>query len=184
MKVYTRRGDGGQTDLAGGGRVHKDDVRVEAYGAVDELNSFVGLALLECAEGLRPELESVQHILFEIGAALATNPEGEASSSSESGASEADVDALEASMDRSDEGLAPLQAFVLPGGTRAAAALHAARTVCRRAERRVVALDRGEAVGEITVRYLNRLSDALFVWARAENARAGVGDTEWRQRGG
>ena len=183
MKVYTRRGDGGQTDLAGGGRVHKDDVRVEAYGAVDELNSFVGLALLDCAEDLRPELEGVQRVLFEIGAALATNPEGNASSSADAGASDADIDALEASMDAADEALPPLQAFVLPGGTRAAAALHAARTVCRRAERRVVALDRGEAVEEVTVRYLTRLSDALFVWARAENARAGVGDTEWHPRG-
>jgi cob(I)alamin adenosyltransferase len=182
VKVYTRRGDQGQTDLAGGGRVHKDDVRVEAYGAVDELNSFVGLALLDCAEPLRPELEAVQHILFEIGAALATNPEGTASPSSGAGASQADVDSLEASMDRADAELAPLQAFVLPGGTRAAAALHAARTVCRRAERRVVALDRGEAVDETTVCYLNRLSDALFVWARAENARAGLGDTEWSRR--
>ncbi|HIF98983.1 MAG TPA: cob(I)yrinic acid a,c-diamide adenosyltransferase [Myxococcales bacterium] len=188
MKVYTKRGDGGETDLAGGGRVAKDDLRVEAYGAVDELNSFVGLALLDCVEDLRPALEAVQRTLFEIGAALATNPEASSSASSPAlsgaGASEADVASLEAAIDAADAELAPLRAFVLPGGTRAAAAFHAARTVCRRAERRAVALNRSEEVEASNLRYLNRLSDTCFVWARLENARAGLADIEWTRRGG
>ena len=184
MKVYTKRGDGGETDLAGGGRVAKDDLRVEAYGAVDELNAFVGLAVLDCAEDLRPELAAIQRTLFEIGAGLATDPQATSEALSDQGASGADVDALEAAMDAADAELAPLAAFVLPGGTRAAAAFHAARTVCRRAERRVVALNRAEAVDETTLRYLNRLSDTFFVWARLENARTGVDDTEWTRRGG
>jgi cob(I)alamin adenosyltransferase len=184
VKVYTKRGDRGETDLAGGGRVAKDDLRVEAYGAVDELNSFVGLALLDCAEDLRPALEAVQRTLFEIGAALATNPEAQSSALSGGGASQADVASLEAAIDAADAELAPLRAFVLPGGTRAAAAFHAARTVCRRAERRVVALNRSEEVEASNLRYLNRLSDTFFVWARMENARSGLGDIEWTRRGG
>jgi cob(I)alamin adenosyltransferase len=184
VKVYTKRGDGGETDLAGGGRVAKDDLRVEAYGAVDELNSFVGLALLDCAEDLRPALEAVQRTLFEIGAELATNPEASSSALSGAGASEADVASLEAAIDAADAELAPLRAFVLPGGTRAAAAFHAARTVCRRAERRAVALNRSEGGEASNLRYLNRLSDTFFVWARLENARAGLADIEWTRRGG
>ena len=183
VKVYTRRGDGGETDLAGGGRVAKDDLRVEAYGAVDELNSFVGMALLDCVEDLRPGLEAVQRMLFEIGAALAANPEASSGALSGQAASDEDIAALEAAIDAADAELEPLRAFVLPGGTRAAAAFHAARTVCRRAERRVVALDRSEGVDPATVRYLNRLSDCLFVWARLENARAGIADVEWTRRG-
>jgi cob(I)alamin adenosyltransferase len=183
VKVYTKRGDGGQTDLAGGGRVAKDDVRVEAYGGVDELNSFVGLALLDCVEDLRPALEGVQRTLFEIGAALATNPEATSSALSSVGATPDDVESLERAIDAADAELAPLRAFVLPGGTRAAAAFHAARTVCRRAERRVVALEQREEVDPDNIRYLNRLSDTLFVWARLENARAGLGDVEWMRRG-
>ena len=183
MKVYTKRGDGGLTDLAGGGRVAKDDLRVEAYGAVDELNSFVGLALLDCLEDLRPTLEAVQRTLFEIGAALATNPEATSTALSSAGASNDDVESLERAIDAADTELAPLRAFVLPGGTRAAAAFHAARTVCRRAERRVVALNRSEEVEAENIRYLNRLSDTFFVWARLENTRAGLGDVEWTRRG-
>ncbi|HIG00694.1 MAG TPA: cob(I)yrinic acid a,c-diamide adenosyltransferase [Myxococcales bacterium] len=183
MKVYTKRGDGGLTDLAGGGRVAKDDLRVEAYGAVDELNSFVGLALLDCLGDLRPTLEAVQRTLFEIGAALATNPEATSKAPSSAGASNDDVESLERAMDAADAELAPLRAFVLPGGTRAAAAFHAARTVCRRAERRVVALNRSEEVEAENIRYLNRLSDSFFVWARLENTRAGLGDVEWTRRG-
>jgi len=163
--------------------VAKDDLRVEAYGAVDELNSFVGMALLDCVEDLRPGLEAVQRMLFEIGAALAANPEASSDALSGQAASDEDIAALEAAIDAADAELEPLRAFVLPGGTRAAAAFHAARTVCRRAERRVVALDRSEGVDPATVRYLNRLSDCLFVWARLENARAGIADVEWTRRG-
>ena len=161
----------------------KDDLRVEAYGAVDELNSFVGMALLDCVEDLRPGLEAVQRMLFEIGAALAANPEASSDALSGQAASDEDIAALEAAIDAADAELEPLRAFVLPGGTRAAAAFHSARTVCRRAERRVVALDRSEGVDPATVRYLNRLSDCLFVWARLENARAGIADVEWTRRG-
>ncbi len=184
MKVYTKRGDGGETDLAGGGRVAKDDLRVEAYGAVDELNAFVGLAAVDCAEDLRPQLAAIQRTLFEIGAGLASNPDARSEALSSQGATSEDVDSLEAAMDAAEDELAPLAAFVLPGGTRAASAFHVARTVCRRAERRVVALNRAEEVDEVTLRYLNRLSDTFFVWARVENARSAVGDIEWTRRGG
>lgn len=184
MKVYTKRGDRGETDLAGGVRVGKDALRVEAYGAVDELNAFVGLAIVQCDEGLHPVLETIQRTLFEIGGGLATPPDAGQSSLSTDGATDRDVAALESAIDGADAGLPPLRAFVLPGGCPAAAAFHAARTVCRRAERRTVALDREEPLGDATLRYLNRLSDLLFVLARAENVRAGVGDVEWTRRKG
>ncbi len=184
MKVYTKRGDAGETDLAGGGRVAKDDLRVHAYGAVDELNSFVGLALLDCAESLRPRLEDVQRALFAMGAALATNPEASADALTGPGVLDSDVEALESAIDAAEAELPELRAFVLPGGTPGAAACHVARTVCRRAERSVVALNRSDEVEAAALRYLNRLSDALFVWARLENARAGVSDIEWTRRDG
>jgi len=184
MKVYTKRGDGGQTDLGGGGRVAKDDLRVEAYGAVDELNALIGLAAAEAQKSLQPLLEGIQRTLFEIGAWLATNPEAGQSSLPTSGAEEGDVAALETAIDEAETELAPLRAFVLPGGTRAAAAFHVARTVCRRAERRIVSLDRERALGDASLRYVNRLSDLLFVLARLENARSGVGDVQWSSREG
>jgi len=184
VKIYTKRGDGGETDLAGGGRVAKDDLRVEAYGAVDELNSFVGLALIDCSEDLRAGLKAAQRTLFSMGSALATHPDATSGALSDPGVVDGDVDALEAAIDAADADLPELRAFVLPGGTRAAAAFHAARTVCRRAERRCVALSRNEAVEAAALRYLIRLSDALFVWARLENARAGVPDIEWTRREG
>lgn len=184
MKIYTKRGDGGQTDLAGGIRVAKDALRVESYGAVDELNAFIGLALIDCDPSAHPLLERIQRTLFEIGAGLATDPEHLKSSLSTTGATDADVLSLEQAMDAADAGLPPLRAFVLPGGSRAAAAFHLARTVCRRAERRVVALDREQPLTDATLRYLNRLSDLLFVLARVENVRAGSGDVEWTRRNG
>jgi len=184
VKVYTKRGDAGETDLAGGSRVAKDALRVEAYGAVDELNAFLGVAIAACDGTARPLLEDVQRTLFEIGSALATPPDATQSTLSTEGATDADVRALEDEIDAADEELPPLRAFVLPGGSPAAAAFHAARTVCRRAERRVVALDRAEPLADASLRYLNRLSDLLFVLARGENARAGAGDVEWTRRGG
>lgn len=162
----------------------KDDLRVEAYGAVDELNSFVGVALADCSEDLRPGLEAAQRTLFSMGSALATHPEATSPALSEPGVVDADVEALETAIDAADADLPELRAFVLPGGTRAAAAFHVARTVCRRAERRCVALSRDQAVEAAALRYLNRLSDAFFVWARLENARAGVSDIEWTRRDG
>lgn len=182
MKVYTKRGDSGETDLAGGVRVSKDALRVEAYGSVDELNAFVGVAIVECDARWHPVLEAVQRTLFEIGAGLAVPADPVQSALSRTGAHDADVTALEAAIDEADAGLPPLRAFVLPGGCRAAAALHAGRTICRRAERRVVALDHEEPLADASLRYLNRLSDLLFVLARSENARAGAGDVEWTRR--
>ena len=184
MKVYTRRGDEGRTDLFGGVRVAKSDGRVEAYGAVDELNAFVGVAACSAQADLAAPLEQIQRTLFQIGAALATDPERAERGGSEPGASEAEVSALEAAIDLAQTELPDLKAFVLPGGSPAAAAFHAARVVCRRAERRVVALEHAAAPGDATLRYLNRLSDLLFVWARLENRRAGIGDALWSGRSG
>jgi cob(I)alamin adenosyltransferase len=180
MKVYTRRGDGGQTDLFGGERVAKDALRVEAYGAVDELNAALGVAAGATAErDLRELLASLQSLLFALGGSLATP---DAAHRAKSGLPEpmpADVDELERRIDAFETELAPLKRFVLPGGTPAAAALHVARTVCRRAERRCVQLARDEEVDATCIAFLNRLSDLLFVMARVANRRAGVGDVEW-----
>ena len=181
-KVYTRTGDDGTTSLGGGARVPKDSARIEAYGTVDELNSAIGVAL---AGGLVPEvagpLERIQNDLFHLGADLCIPEEDKARTPSPR-VEQRHVDELERLMDRLSEDLAPLENFVLPGGSRGAAALHLARTVCRRAERLVIALSREEAVGPFTIAYVNRLSDALFVMARFENHRRGVPDVLWNSR--
>lgn len=183
MKIYTRRGDAGETDLFGGPRVAKDHLRVEAYGAVDELNAVVGAASAASPhEAVRALCARIQGALFDLGAYLASpDPERRAKARIPEPRSE-DVDALEAEIDALDAELAPLRRFVLPGGTPAAAAFHVARTVCRRAERRAVALAHEEPLAPLALRYLNRLSDLLFTLARIENARAGVGDVEWTGR--
>lgn len=178
MKIYTKTGDSGETGLFGGGRVSKDHPRVDAYGAVDELNAALGLAA--CAvdqEDLRRALESVQSELFVLGADLAT-PDG-VQSTAVVRLEDHHVTALEHQIDAWEAALPPLTSFILPGGTEAAARLHLARTICRRAERRVTALGHQEHLGELPVRYLNRLSDWLFVLARTANARAGVPDRPW-----
>ena len=181
-KVYTRTGDDGTTSLGGGARVPKDSARIEAYGTVDELNSAIGVAL---ADGLVPEvagpLERIQNDLFHLGADLCIREEDKARTPAPR-VEQRHVDELERLMDRLSEDLAPLENFVLPGGSRGAAALHLARTVCRRAERLVIALSREEPVGPLTVAYVNRLSDALFVMARFENHRRGVPDVLWNSR--
>jgi len=176
MKIYTRTGDGGETGLYAGPRVGKDTARIEALGTIDEVNAVLGLAR---AEGLAvaPDaiLERIQNELFEVGAELST-PDPVAQRTRTIGP--AHVQALESDIDRLESGLAPLVGFILPGGTRAAAVLHVARTVCRRAERRLAGLIR-EAPGEVSLvlmAYLNRLGDLLFVLARAANAQAGVPD--------
>ncbi|MDH3521018.1 MAG: cob(I)yrinic acid a,c-diamide adenosyltransferase [Myxococcales bacterium] len=183
MSVYTRRGDGGQTDLFGGPRVAKDHLRVEAYGAVDEANAAIGAAAAASAhEDLREIAREMQALLFELGGVLAT-PDAERRE--ESGVPEledAQVEAVERHIDRLEQELEPLRRFVLPGGAQAAAAFHVARTVCRRAERRCVALHHEEPIDAVALRYLNRLSDLLFVMARVENRRAGPGDVEWLGR--
>ena len=184
MKIYTRRGDGGETDLFAGGRVSKDAIRVEAYGAVDELNSTMGLAAAASEQDDLKELcRSIQGTLFDLGAYLATPDAGRREKSGLPEVRAEDVDALEAAIDHHEEGLAPLRRFILPGGTQAAAAFHFARTVCRRAERRCVTLHGSEPLEPLALRYLNRLSDLLFVLARVENHSAGVPDVEWVGRG-
>lgn len=179
-RVYTRRGDAGQTSLAGGQRLPKNDLRIEAYGAVDELNSFIGLAR-ESAREL-PELHGilgrVQHELFNLGSLLATMPQDVHPRQARITA--ADSEQLEREIDRMNEGLPSLRSFVLPGGSRLNAELHICRTVCRRAERELVALaGRGDEVDEAGLKYLNRLSDALFVWSRWASHRLGVPEILW-----
>ena len=181
-KIYTRGGDDGTTSLGGGARVGKDSLRVEAYGVVDELNAQVGVAL---AADLDPEiagvLRSVQNDLFHLGSDLCM-PEEDKLRTPVPRIEQRHVDELERLLDRLTERVGPLENFILPGGSAGAAQLHVARTVCRRAERVVVALGRREAVGGWTVKYLNRLSDALFVMARYENRQKGTGDVLWNSR--
>ena len=185
-RVYTRQGDQGQTALAGGQRVPKDGSRIIAYGAVDELNSFIGVAratLLEMADdasqlcGLAAILLRVQHELFNLGSILATLPADV--HPKQARVTDAEVAQLEQEMDKMNEGLPPLRSFVLPGGCRLNAELHVCRTVCRRAERDLVTLARQESVPPETVRYLNRLSDALFVWSRWARQVALAAETLW-----
>lgn len=167
-RIYTRGGDRGETSLVGGQRVPKDALRIEAYGTVDELNSFVGAACLTAEEaGLVPLatiLKRVQHELFNLGSILATRPEDV--HPKQPRITDAEIELLESEIDRMNAGLPPLRSFVLPGGCRLNVELHLCRTVCRRAERICVALAREEQVPAEAVRYLNRLSDALFVWSR------------------
>jgi cob(I)alamin adenosyltransferase len=182
VKIYTRSGDAGETGLFGGPRVAKDDLRVEAYGAVDEANAALGEARERARAGGDAELEALladaQGRLFALGAELATPPEAKARSVLPP-IDPAWVSGLEAAMDRWDGELPPLRNFVLPGGPPLAAALHVARAVCRRAERRVVALHRHEPVSPLVLAYLNRLSDCLFVAARVATRRAGADDLPW-----
>jgi cob(I)alamin adenosyltransferase len=169
MKIYTKTGDKGQTSLYRGGRVPKNAPRLEAYGTLDELNSFIGLALAHLPEAgfeaVVAELRKVQKDLFNLGAQLATLGEEKPAWH----AVEEDVVALEHAIDRMEEDLEPLKTFILPGGHAAGATLHVARTVARRAERAVVTID--EALDPLIVRYINRLSDYLFVLARYVNAK-------------
>ena len=183
MKVYTKRGDGGETDLLGGLRVSKDDSRVAAYGEVDELNACLGVcAAATRHDDLRQGLLKIQGWLFDLGAYLASPDDARRERGGVPEPEDEDVAELEARIDALEEELEPLKRFILPGGTAAAAAFHVARTVCRRAERRAVALHRSEAVSATSLRFLNRLSDLLFVMARVENRRSGVPDIEWEGR--
>ena len=179
MKIYTKGGDAGETSFFDGSRVSKADLRVDAYGEVDELNACLGAARGVCQDAdLRDALAAIQQQLFAVGARLADPSVKIAERVTKAGVREADVERLEQLIDRLETELPPLRRFILPGGGAAGAWLHVARTVCRRAERRVVGL--GENVVEpIVVRYLNRLSDLLFVMARAANHRQGVPETEW-----
>ena len=183
MKIYTKTGDAGETGLFGGGRVRKDDARVQAYGEVDEANAAIGFAAaLDPVEFEAAALQTIQRDLFSIGAELASpSPEKVEKVLARSGApiSAAEVGALEDLIDAHEAKLTPLKNFILPGGTPKAAAFHLARTTCRRAERAVVALAGGQQINPSIIHYLNRLSDLLFVLARAVNAKAGRPDIAW-----
>ena len=179
MKIYTKTGDDGETGLFAGPRVRKDDVRIEAYGAVDELNAFLGAARCEALPAeVAAVVAAAQHALFAVGAELAT-PEPEKHGMTLR--AEAQVTSVEQAIDALEANLPPLTQFVLPAGTPAAAALHVARSVCRRAERRVISLTASAEVSLRIVRYLNRLGDYLFVAARAANHAAGEADVPWRK---
>jgi cob(I)alamin adenosyltransferase len=181
MKIYTRTGDAGDTGLFGGGRVPKDHPRVAAYGDVDELNSAIGVARATApAQAFEPLLESIQRDLFALGGQLATpDPTRVAKALEKAQLSDERIAELERLMDAADEELTPLRAFVLPAGTPKACALHLARTVCRRAERSVVAMARENELPSVFLVYLNRLSDLLFTLARLANHRDGAGDVTW-----
>jgi cob(I)alamin adenosyltransferase len=179
MKIYTRTGDAGETGLFGGARVGKDDPRVEAYGTVDELNSCLGVArALGPSAQTDASLQQIQSDLFTLGAELATAP-GKEDKLRTTLVAASDIERLEGWIDHSEAPLAPLKNFVLPGGCPAAAELHRARTVCRRAERRTLTAGRASAIRSEIVIYLNRLSDLLFVLARYENHVTGVADIPW-----
>lgn len=185
-KIYTRTGDAGETSLLGGGRVRKDHLRIEAVGAIDETNAALGVVRMELTRGgvapadMDDVLASLQHRLFDLGAELAApqpQPHGACRIQDD------DVAALETAIDQFEAKLTPLCSFILPGGCAAAAQLHLARCVCRRAERRLVQLAKTESIRGEAMRYLNRLSDLLFVLARAANQANRVADVQWKQRG-
>jgi cob(I)alamin adenosyltransferase len=183
MKIYTKTGDRGETGLFGGARVSKASARVAAYGDVDELNSQLGVVCtqLTASSARLSQLRQIQADLFSLGAELARDP----SKQVDLGVpllSDAEIERLERAIDELDRGLPALKTFVLPGGSLAAAFLHVARTICRRAERAVVQLGQSEDVRGELVRYLNRLSDFLFTLARAENHAGGVPDVPWMGR--
>ena len=178
-RIYTRKGDDGSTELGGGQRVAKDSPRIEAYGTVDELNSVIGVAIAGGLDArLAKDLRRVQNELFHLGSDLCILEEDKAKMPVPR-IEQRHIDAMEALMDELTAKLGPLENFILPGGSEAAARLHVARTVCRRAERLLVTVARKEKIGDLTIKYLNRLSDTLFVMARYENKKRGVPDVLW-----
>jgi len=180
VKIYTRAGDKGDTGLIDGSRVGKDTLRVECYGEVDEINACLGLVRAQREDAdLDALLAQVQKDLFALGAQLADPQAHVGDRKPKAAVTPAHVKRLEDAIDAREETLPPLKAFILPGGSPAGALLHFARTVCRRAERRVVALARHDEVDPLVVSYLNRLSDLLFVLARDTNRRAGVTEDTW-----
>jgi len=185
VKIYTRTGDAGETSLFGGTRVSKSDVRVDAYGEVDEVNALLGVALASLSAradspgfaDIAGAIVKIQRDLFALGARLADPNDRISPRVTKAVLQNADVEGLEQLIDRLEADLPPLTHFILPGGAEPAAALHLARTVCRRAERRMVALQ--PAVHELLIRYINRLSDLLFVMARSVNHRTGAPEITW-----
>ncbi|MCY3780614.1 MAG: cob(I)yrinic acid a,c-diamide adenosyltransferase [Chloroflexi bacterium] len=181
MKIYTRTGDAGETALFSGGRVAKTHLRVEAFGAIDELNSLIGVVrAAELSTRADNWLRQVQMQLFHLGADLATPLDAKADWISR--ISDADIEWLEATIDEMTSELEPLKNFILPGGTAAAANLQLSRAVCRRAERQLVALKQEDDIGDYALAYVNRLSDWLFTLARYENLQAGEPETKWSMR--
>lgn len=180
FKIYTKTGDDGTTGLFGGARLSKDHMRIEAYGTVDELNAVIGWVGAACSQpDVAEALQGIQSRLFTAGAVLATDPDKALQTPD---LLEEDINWLENEIDRMDEVLPQLRHFILPGGSPAVAAAHMARTVCRRAERRCVALSRHAAVPEILIRYLNRLSDYFFVLARWIGHQEGTKEIKWISR--
>jgi len=184
MKIYTKTGDEGKTSLFGGERVLKDDVRIEAYGTTDELNALLGLVL---SESLTAEITNlliqIQNDLFIVGAELATPKESKKGKSIIPELGEESIKILENKIDEIEEKLPPLKSFILPSGTKSASLLHFGRTICRRAERLVVKLTKEVEINNSVIKYLNRLSDLLFVLARYENIRTSTVEVEWKTRG-
>lgn len=179
MKIYTKKGDDGETSLFGGQRVSKNSPRIEAYGTVDELNAHLGIVLsLKPSSEIHKILEQMQSELFILGADLATP--ADVQSEKVQRIQQSHVQKLEETIDRLEESLEPLHSFILPGGSQISSLLHAARTICRRAERRTVQLSKTEAIGPLPITYLNRLSDLLFVLARYANLLDGQSETRWK----
>ncbi|MHC5010223.1 MAG: cob(I)yrinic acid a,c-diamide adenosyltransferase [Planctomycetota bacterium] len=180
MKIYTKQGDEGATHLLGGTRVSKADLRVDAYGALDELNAVLGwVRVAPLPQTLDDFLLGIQQAAFRLGALLAAGPGAEGGVTP---ITDNDVEAMEQEIDRLEAGLPELRAFILPGGGETGARPHVARTVCRRAERAVVRLAERESVGPVTLKWMNRLSDLLFVSARVANAHEGIHDVLWTQK--
>ena len=181
-RIYTRRGDKGETSLVGGQRVSKDALRIECYGTIDELNSFVGAASVALGDDPRVAslvaiLLRVQHELFNLGSILATLADDIHPTQPQ--VTDVEIRQLETEIDEMNDSLPALRSFVLPGGSEANVRLHQCRTICRRAERAAVALAREEPVPEAAIQYLNRLSDALFVWSRWVNSALGLPEVLW-----
>lgn len=182
MKIYTKTGDKGETGLFGGKRVQKSSIRITAYGTIDELNAALGLALCYIQnEKVKTIVQKLQHQLFVVGADLATPLEIESKNISIPRVSAEEIKVAETAIDSFEKELEPLQYFILPGGSKAAAQLHVARTICRRAEREVVLLAQQEEINQNIVIFTNRISDLLFVLSRIENKTSGIPDQKWEK---
>jgi len=182
MKIYTKTGDSGETGLFGGERVSKNTIRIEAYGTIDELNAFIGLTIIEVSDkSVKDLLQKIQNWLFSIGADLATPDNEKTKKLNVFRTSEEYYRYIEKEIDKYESKLDELRNFILPGGTKGAALLHICRTITRRAERMVVALNSTVKIGNNIIIFLNRLSDLFFVLARFDNAVTGTPDIEWQQ---
>ena len=172
MKIYTGKGDEGKTSILGPDKLYKDDIRIHAYGTIDELNSLIGLISLEVNEEIRPFLTKVQNNLFDIGSDLASvDPLNSISAD--------DVSGLERAIDKFEKELPKLKSFILPGGSKASAWLHVGRSVTRRAEREITTLSRKSKINKHIIPWINRLSDLFFVWARYSNLKEDIVDVKW-----